>query len=91
MRAVWRARLAKALRTRISGVGRVRALLKHKVVKVVPLDEGQSAGIRPSGEEGWREWLIQEEKETGLNGGAYLGVLITKFLTIERGRRLTQA
>ena len=91
MRRVWRARLEEEVRTRISGVGRVRTLYKRKAVKVVPVDEAHSAGIKPSGEEGWRERLIKEEKERGLDGGAYPGVLIPKFSTIERGRRLTQA
>ena len=79
------------MRTRISGIGRVRTLYKRKAVKVVPVDEAHSAGIKPSGEAGWRERLIKEEKERGLDGGAYPGVLIPKFSTIERGRRLTQA
>ena len=79
------------MRTRIRGVGRVRMLYKHEAVKVVPVDEAHSAGIKPSGEEGWRERLIKEEKERGLDGGAYPWVLIPKFSTIERGRRLTQA
>ena len=79
------------MRTRISGVGRVRALYKRKAVKVVLVDKAYSAGIKPSGDEGWRERLIKEEKERGLDGGAYPGVLIPKFSTIERGRRLTQA
>ena len=61
------------MRTRISGVGRVRTLYKRKAVKVVPVDEAHSAGIKPSGEEGWRERLIREEKERGLDGGAYPG------------------
>ena len=91
MRSVWRARLAEEVRTRISGVGRVRTLYKRKALKVVPVDEAHSAGIKPSGEEGWRERLIKDEKERGLDGGAYPGVLIPEFLTIERGRRLTQA
>ena len=91
MRRVWRARLEEEVRTRISGVGRVRTLSKRNAVKVVPVDEAPSAGIKPIGEEGWRERLIKEEKERGLNGGAYPGVLIPKFSTIERGRRLTQA
>ena len=91
MRRVWRARLEEKVRTRISGVGRVRTLYKRKAVKVVPVDEAHSAGIKPSGEEGWRERLIKEEKERGLDGGAYPGELIPKFLTIEQGRRLTQA
>ena len=76
---------------RINGVGRVRTLYKRKAVKVVPVDEAHSAGIKPSGEKGWRERLIEEEKERGLDGGAYPGVLIPKFLTIKRGRGLTQA
>ena len=90
-RRVWRARLEEQVRTRISGVGRVRTLYKLKVVKVVPVDEAHNAGIKPSGEEGWREQLIKEEKERGLDEGAYPGVLIPKFSTIEQGRRLTQA
>ena len=91
MRRVWTARLEEEVRTRMSGVGRVRTLYKRKAVKVVPVDEAHSAGIKPSGEEGWRERLIKEKKERGLHGGAYPGVLIPKFLTIERGRLLTQA
>ena len=91
MRRVWRARLEEEVRTRISGVGRGETLYKRKAVKVVPVDEAHTAGIKPSGEEGWRERLIKEEKERGLDEGAYPGVLIPKFLTIERGRRLTQA
>ena len=91
MRRVWRARLEEEVRTRISGVGRVRMLYKHKEVKVVLVDEAHSAGIKPSGEEGCRESLIKEEKERGLDGGAYPGVLVPKFSTIEWGRRLTQA
>ena len=78
------------MRTRISGVGRVRMLYKRKAVKVVSVDDAHSVGIKPSGEEGWREWLIKEEKGRGLDGGAYPGVLIPKFSTIERGRRLSQ-
>ena len=57
---------------------------------MVPVEEAHSAGIKPSREEGWRERLIKEKKERGLDGGAYPGVLIPKFSTIERGRRLTQ-
>ena len=91
MRRVWRVRLEEEVRTRISGVGRVRMLYKLKVVKVELVDEAHSAGIRPSGEEGWRERLIKEEKERELDGGAYPGVLIPKLSTIEWGRRLTQA
>ena len=91
MRRVWRARLEEEVRMRISGVGRVKTLYKCKAVKLVPVDEVHSAGIKPSGEEGWRERLIKEEKERGFDGGAYPGVLIPKFSTIERGRRLTQA
>ena len=79
------------MRTRISGVGQVRTLYKHKVVKVGKVDKAHSAGIKPNGEEGWRERSIREEKEIGLDGGAYPGVLIAKFSTIERGRRLTHA
>ena len=90
MRRVWRARLEEEVRTRIRGVGRVRTLYKRKAVKVVPVDQEHSAGIKPSGEEGWRERLIKKEKKRGLDGGAYPGVLIPKFSTIERGRRLTQ-
>ena len=91
MRRVWRARLEEQVRMRISGVGRVRTRYKRKAVKVVPVDEAHSVGIKPSGEEAWRERLIKEEKERGLDEGAYPGVLIPKFSTIERGRRLTQA
>ena len=91
MRCVWRSRLEEEVRTRISGVGRVRTLFKRKAVKVVPVDEAHSAGNKPNGEEGWRERLIKEEKERELDGGVYLGVLIPKFLTIEWGRWLTQA
>ena len=91
MRRVWRASLEEEVRTRISGVGRVRTLYKRKAVKVVPVDKAHSAGIKPSGEEGWRERLIKEEKERKLYEGAYPGVLIPKFSTIKRGRRLTQA
>ena len=90
MRRVWRARLEEEVRTRISGVGRVRMLYKHKAVKVEPVDEEHSVWIKPSREEGWRELLITEEKERGLDEGAYLGVLIPKFLATRRGRRLTQ-
>ena len=61
-----------------------------KTVKVVPVDEVQSVGINLSGEEGWRERLIKEEKERELDGGAYLGLLIAKFSTMKLGRRLTQ-
>ena len=43
------------MRTRISGVGRVRTLYKRKAVKVVPVDEAHSVGIKPSEEEGLRE------------------------------------
>ena len=91
MSRVWRARLKEEVRTRIREVGRVRTLYKRKAVKVVPVDEARSAGIKPSGEEGWRERLIKEEKERGLDGGAYPGVLIPKFSTIKWGRQLTQA
>ena len=91
MRRVWRASLEEEVRMRVSGVGRVRTLYKRKEVKVVLVDEAHSAGIKHSGEEGWRERLSKEEKERELDGGAYLGVLIPKFSTIERGRRLTQA
>ena len=91
MRRVWRARLEEEVRTRISRVGRLRTLYKRKAVKVVPVDEVHSAGIKPSGEEVGRQRLIKEEKERELDGGAYPGVLIPKFSTIERGRRLTQA
>ena len=87
MRRVWRARLEEEVRTRISVVGRVRTLYKCKAVKVVPVDEVHSPGIKPSGEERWREWLIKEEKERGLDRGAYPGVLIPNFSTIEQGRR----
>ena len=90
MRRVWRARLEQEVRTRISGVGRVRTLYKLKAVKVVPPGKVHSVGIKPSGEEGWREWLIKEEKGRGLDGGAYPEVLIPRFSTIERGRRLSQ-
>ena len=91
MRRVWRARLEEEVRTRISGVSRVRTLYKRKAVKVVPVDEAHSAGSKPIGEERCRERLIKEEKEIGLDGGTYPGVLIPKFGTIERGRQLTQA
>ena len=60
------------------------------VVKVVLVAEAHSAGIKPSGEEGSRERLIKEETERGLDGGAYPGVLIPKFSTIEQGRQLTK-
>ena len=76
MRLVLGARLEEEVRTTISGVGRVRTLYKHKVFKVVPVDDTHSAGIKLSGEEGWRERLIKEEKERGLNEGVYPGVLI---------------
>ena len=79
------------MRTRISGVGRVRTLYERKAVKVVLVDEAHSVGIKASGEERWRERLIKEEKERGLDEGEYPRVLIPKFSTIERGRRLTQA
>ena len=85
MRRVWRARLEEKVRTRISEVGRVRTLYKRKAVKVVPVDEAHSAGIKRSGEEGWRERLIKEEKERGLDRGAYPRVLMPKCSTIERG------
>ena len=90
MRRTWRARLEEEVRTRISGVGRVRTLYKRKGVKVVPVDAAHSAGIKPRGQEGWREWLIKEEKDRGLDGEAYLGVLIPKFSTIERAKGLTE-
>ena len=48
----------------------MRTLNKHQEVKVVPVDEAHSARIKPSGEEGWREPSIKEEKEGGLDGGA---------------------
>ena len=51
------------MRTRISGVGRVRMLYKHRAVKVVPVDEAHSAGIKPSGEKGCKERLIKEEND----------------------------
>ena len=91
MRRVWRARLEEEVRTRISGVGRVRTRYKLKAVKVVLVDEAHSVGIKPSGEEEWREQWIKEEKEEGSDEGTYPGMLIPKFTTIERGRRLTQA
>ena len=91
MRRFWRARLEEEVRARISGVGRVRALYKRKAVKVVTVDEEHSAGIKLSKEEGWREKSIKEKKERGLDEEAYPGVLIPKFSTIERGKRLTQA
>ena len=91
IRRVWRARLDEEVRTRISGTGRVRTLYKRKAVEVVPVDEAHSAGIKPSGEGEWREQLIKEEKERGLDAGAYPRVLIHKFLTIKRGSWLTQA
>ena len=69
----------------------MRTLYKRKEVKVVSLDEEHRAGIKPSGEEGWRERLIKEEKERGLDVGEYPGVLIPNLSTIEQGRRLTQA
>ena len=90
MRRDWRARLEEEMRARISGVGRVRTLYKRKVVKVLPVDEAHSAGIKPIGEEGWRGRLIKEEKEGELDRRACPGVLIPKFSTIEQGRRLTQ-
>ena len=73
LRGVGRVRLEEEVSTRISRAGRVRMLYKRKAVKVVPVDEAHSAGIKPSGEEGWRGRLIMEEKERGLDGGAYLG------------------
>ena len=79
LRRVWRARLEEEVRTRVSGVGRVRTLHKRKAVEVVPVDEAHRAGIKLSGEEGWRGWLIKEEKERGLEEGAYPVVLIPKF------------
>ena len=90
MRRVWRTWLEEGVKMRISGVGRVRTLYECKVVKVVPVDEAHSAGIKSTGEEGCRERLIKEEKERELDGGAYPGVRITKFSTIEQGRRLTR-
>ena len=54
---------------------------------LVPVHEAHRAGIKPSGEDGWRDRLIKEEKERGLNGGAYPGVLIPKLSTIEWERR----
>ena len=78
------------MRTRISGVGRVSTQYKRKAVEVVPVDEAQPAGLNLNEEKGWREWLMKEEKEKELDGGAYPGVLILNFSTIERGRRLTQ-
>ena len=89
MRRVWRARLEEEVRTRISEVGRVRMLYKRKAVKVVLVDEAHSVGIKPNGEERWRERLIKKEMETELDRGAYPGVLIPKISTIERGRWLT--
>ena len=79
MRRVWRARLEEEVRTRVTGVGRVTTLYKRKAVKVVLVDEAHSVGIKPSGEEGWRGRLIKEQKQRGLDGGAYRGVLIPKF------------
>ena len=91
MRGVWKVRLEEEVRTRISRVDRLRTLYRREAVKVVPVDEAHSAGIKQSGKEGWREQLIKEEKERELAGGSYLGVLIPKFSSIERGRQLTQA
>ena len=68
-RRVWRARLEEEVRRRISGVSWERTLYKCKVVKVVPVDEVHSAGMKPSGEEGWRERLFKEEKERALDVG----------------------
>ena len=50
-RQVWIAGLEAEVRTRISGVGKVRMLYKRKAVKVVLVDEAHSAGMKPSGEE----------------------------------------
>lgn len=91
MRRVWRARLEEEVRTRINGVGTVKTLYKHEAVKGIPVDEVHSAEIKRSGEEGWRERFIMKEKEGGLDGGAYPGVLIPRFSTIKRGSRFTQA
>ena len=62
--------MKEEVRTRISGLSRVRTLYKRKEVEVVPVDEAHSAGIKPSGKEGWKERLIKEQKETELDGGA---------------------
>jgi len=45
---------------------------------VVPVDEAHGEGIKPAGEEGWRERLVGLE-------GARKGVLIPKFSQIPRG------
>ena len=89
MRRVWRARLEEEVRTRISGVGRITTLYKRKAVKVVPVDEAQSAVFKVSGEKGWRDWLSNGEEERDLDRGEYLRVLISRFSTIEQRTRLT--
>ena len=71
--------MQEEVRKRISRIGRVRTLYKRKAVKEGPVDDAHSAGIKPSGEEGWREWSSKEEKERKLDAGMYPGVLIPKF------------
>ena len=69
----------------------MRTLYKCKAVKVVPVDEEQGARIKPIREEGWRKWLIKEEKQSRWDRKVFPGVLVSKFSNIERQRRLTQA
>ena len=89
MRLIWRVRLEEEVRTGINGVGRVRTLYKRKAVKVVPVHEAHSAGIKPSGEEEWSERLVKNETAGGLDEGAFPGMLIHWFSAIDWGRRLT--
>ena len=54
IRRVWRARLEEEVRTRISGVGRLRTLCERKAVKVGLVDEAHIAGIKCGDQGGWR-------------------------------------
>ena len=85
VRQLWWARREQEVRRRIAGrEAKQRMLYMRKGVKVVLVDKAHREGIKPAGEEGWRERLVGLEGERN-------GVLIPKFSQIPKGERLTPA
>jgi hypothetical protein len=92
LRRQWAERREREMRDRREHVGGVSTLYKRKRVKMVPVDENNSAGERPEGDGAWRDKALERERlliaESGVRG-KYRGFLIPKFSSIAQGERLT--